>query len=350
MLNIPLILEATDQVKSDPQSLPEAWIRKYTGIEDSPNQFLLFLKPEVMSTEDGVNVRDVLQMVNEVILGYNVTVGAIRTVSGVYLSSHRLMDAHYGVINAVSRLGLKALSSGAQKKLDEVFGDILEESTLKLGGHQFLTHFPTFSGRELAKIVDGSPVTKLAGGTYASIIVVDGEKVLVLNGFHPAQLEYYYRPSALLLLLECHTHTSWRSLRHDVAGATNPKNAAEGSIRRLLLVNKNRLGIEEIDQGRNGVHLSAGPLEGFVELRRFLKDFKTHIDLKPNELSFGKALINVGMSDEQIASLCENPLVMLSDRLAPAFDVTEELDVTDASTLLASSHNFRSSISQQSPM
>lgn len=43
-----------------------------------------------------------------------------------------------------------------------------------------------------------------------------------------------------------------------------------GSIRAELLKNKEATGMIDVNMSSNGVHMSAGPLEGLVELQRFM--------------------------------------------------------------------------------
>ena len=44
--------------------------------------------------------------------------------------------------------------------------------------------------------------------------------------------------------------------------SSNPIKANKGSIRKTLLDNKDLYGLKEVSQGANGVHLSAGAVEG----------------------------------------------------------------------------------------
>lgn len=50
-----------------------------------------------------------------------------------------------------------------------------------------------------------------------------------------------------------------------------------GSIRAELLKNKEKSGMVAVNIASNGVHMSAGPLEGLVELQRFLSDWDAGI-------------------------------------------------------------------------
>ena len=56
---------------------------------------------------------------------------------------------------------------------------------------------------------------------------------------------------------------SWRAFRREVIGATDPEAAADGSARAALRASWEELGLDAAPStGNNGVHASAGPLEG----------------------------------------------------------------------------------------
>ena len=187
---------------------------------------------------------------------------------------------------------------------------------------------------------------RLGPGSYVlKLSEPGGRTVLVLNAFHPAQLYSsspapflpvtaylsrlpYYSPSNVVILFEALSTRSWRSLRQDFIGATDPAKALAGSLRNRLLVDKAKFGLAEVASGSNAFHLSAGPLEGMVELQRF---FGVGIE----ETSFGRGLLRAAFPLPRIALLSNNPLLPGADgKLASAFDLTEELDQDIALTLL----------------
>jgi hypothetical protein len=78
----------------------------------------------------------------------------------------------------------------------------------------------------------------------------------------------------------------------------------------------------------NGVHMSAGPLEGLVELVRFFGG-------SVGDYSFAAALRTAGVSDDGITRLAENPTLEVRGERGSAFDLTEGVDAGQAATLLA---------------
>jgi len=87
-------------------------------------------------------------------------------------------------------------------------------------------------------------------------------------------------------------------------------------------------------KGANGVHMSAGPLEGMVELQRFFSSADSRLSF--SNLSFGAALAAQGLSEEQIANLATNPDVSHEGKNISVFDLTEEKDAAESAALLKS--------------
>ncbi len=239
------------------------------------------------------------------------------------------MSQHYGVIDAVSKRGTESMSVGALKRLEEVIGSTSPRPLL-LGGHQFLERFPYFSAQALGVLYDNLEIVKLGGGTYCARLVVHGESVLLFNGFHPEQLDRYIHPGAAIVILVVRTSKPWSVIRTDMTGATNPAKAAPESIRGALYASKERLGLDEVSTGKNGVHVSAGPVEGMVEIIRFMSNADQGHLLEPEQTTFGRLLIAAGCDRSQVEWIATNPAVRANGEMIPLFDLTEELDATSA--------------------
>lgn len=288
---------------------------------DNEHQFVFFWKPEVTADYDGVNVSATVDLFLQKLTDAGVTLGGVRVVNGPFLDAHDIMVAHYGVISAISKNGVSAITEAAKAKLAEVNVDGAEV----LGGHQFLAAVPAFNPLSLNIVNDNLGTTRLAGGTYAMKIKVGGKKYLVLNPFHAYQLVPYTAPGHGLIIAEGRSTRSWKDLRDNVCGATNPEKANAGSIRNTLLQKRDELGLKVVDQGTNGCHMSAGPLEAMVELRRFFgpdKDFAN--------TSFGKQLLAAGATEASLAKFAANENVQAEGKSVSAFDATEEVNAVDA--------------------
>lgn len=309
----------------------QTWIQPYTPPTDAAlHQFVLFLKPEATAAHDGVDVRAVLNLVFEKLDAFGVSVHAARALPAEYLDTHAILDNHYGVINAISKNGAAALTDDANRKLNEIFRDDLAEGARIMGGHQFLSGNKDFSPLALTTLNDNIGTTKLGGGSYAMRLNVLGQKYVLLNPFHPYQLVPFTTPGHAILVFECRATRDWADLRQQLTGATNPAKAAPGSIRAELLKQQETLGMKEVNQGANGIHLSAGPLEGMVELQRFFTDHDTEQPLAWDDTAFGRALANKGCKPAEIAELAKNPGLSRDGKTVSAFDLTEEVNSTEA--------------------
>jgi len=189
------------------------------------SQALFFLKPELLYPE--LDRAKTIDVVGSVLADTSITVGGVAVLGPARLAE--TIAAHYGVINRVSRVGRAALSGAAREKLDEAFGAELAGGVPALGGHEVVDRLGV-SAEELDAVFK-SPA-KLAPGTYAAVVDVKGDPVLVLNGFHPAQIGHYTEPRSRVVALEVDwTDRTWESFRTDVVGATKPDQASPRSVR-----------------------------------------------------------------------------------------------------------------------
>jgi len=171
--------------------------------------------------------------------------------------------------------------------------------------------------------------TRLGGGTYAFKLQVLGTNYIVLNPFHPYQLVPYTTPGHAIIVLEGKSTIPWQDLRNLVCGVTDPTAAAKGSIRQILLEKKDQYGLSDVNKSTNGCHMSAGPLEALVELKRFF-------EIKDNNIThFGHQLSEHGVTPEKAIHVATNPDLTINNKNISAFDATEELDSEAAAAKLA---------------
>ncbi|MBI5533914.1 MAG: hypothetical protein HY898_14425 [Deltaproteobacteria bacterium] len=301
---------------------------------DLPNELILFVKPEITRPDHAVQIRSVLEMLASTFDDYGIEVSAMVVLGAEYLRDHDLIAQHYGVINEVSRLGLDALQpASAAKALAMRKG-----SEPVLGGHQILARNPKLTPQGLGALWDKGSGTKVGSGAYAQRFRIGSEDIVGLNGFHPMQITHFTEPGRSIVVMAIRSKASWRALRQAFLGATNPEKAMEGSFRRRLLADHDKLGIPQVNQGLNGAHLSAGPLEGLAEILRYFTDFDRKQPLDPSLTVMGSSMIRAGFSTDEIARLLKNArLYTAQGKLAPAFDLTEEMDWRQAVDLLKQS-------------
>ena len=111
--------------------------------------------------------------------------------------------------------------------------------------------------------------------------------------------------------------------------SSNPIKANKGSIRKTLLDNKDLYGLKEVSQGANGVHLSAGAVEGLVELIRYNSDFSTGNLKSHSDFLFGKKL-EQQFTKIQIDEIIENKNIEINGKKISTFDLTEEMNSNDS--------------------
>lgn len=329
------IVESLDKVRGEPASAAHLWLHPCVpDTAPTKHHFALFLKPEITATHLGVATGSIVQLLMNKLEEWSIESRAIRVLGGSYLLQHEVMNAHYGVINKVSRLGANALTQQAHDVLAQRFAEDLAKGATVLGAHEFLKAQPRMSAEQLSSLSDAKGSTKLGPGSYCVAVQENNELFLVLNPFHPFQLETYTDSEAIIVVLECSTETPWSDLRTRFAGATNPEKALAGSFRRELLEQQAAFSLAEVHQGANGIHVSAGPVEGMVELVRFLSDPLAQPAISEANTAFGSLLLDRGLSPQQIAGLAENPPVEDKGARIPVFDATEEMDAVPAADIV----------------
>ncbi len=291
------------------------------------NEFVIFSKPE-LGRLSGADLDAVWDLFRDSFQKYAVTVHRVTILTGPDLEAAGAMQQHYGVINQISRLGRPALTAAAERALQDQFGETLDSATV-LGGHQFLERVPEFTPFALAMLFSNASVGRLGPGTYAAPVKIDGETVIVLNGFHPRQLSFFIADDAVCVFLHGSSETDWDVLRSELIGATDPAKADSNSIRGRLFADPGAFGLRSVNSNFNGVHMSAGPLEGLAELGRFFGEAPD-----PAAWGFARTLTAAGASPDDIAALTENPDLEIDGEPTTAFDLTEGVNAQPAAELL----------------
>lgn len=300
----------------------------YQPSDDFRNELLFFVKPEV--TMSGAETLDaVLDVTADAFDDYGVVVTGAKVLGADFLDEHDLIAQHYGVINEIARAGTDVLSEEAKETFAETY-DTSVGDAIVLGAFEFLQHYAAFTDVSLNVLWDNAEADRLASGTYCAPVRVFDDTVYLLNGFHPYQIEHFTQLGASILVLTVQSDADWKALRADMIGATDPQEAPDGSIRRTLLEQQENLGLPPVDQGSNGVHLSAGPLEGLVETIRFVSDHDAGQTIAPEETAAGQAFLDGGIDSDALERLLGNPVLEVDDEFISAFDLTEEVNTEEA--------------------
>mmetsp|Transcript_26646 Transcript_26646/g.63302 ORF Transcript_26646/g.63302 Transcript_26646/m.63302 type:complete len:298 (-) Transcript_26646:175-1068(-) len=238
-----------------------------------------------------------------------------------------IIDDHYAALaaNAVKTLPKDLLVADANKaKFAQEYGKswdtaVGDGSFLNLA--QYQEKFPDLSAVEVEKRWRAGATVKLAPGNYVSKIAEDD--VLVINGFYASMRDKFISPGARVLWMVVQfdeANLPWKDFRGSVLGATDPTTASQGSLRRVILEQWKELGLaQEPSTSDNGVHASAGPIEG-------LRERMIWLGVKAEEDAFGELLASKGVKPALVASLCNNQLVTVDGKEGPAFDMLEDTD------------------------
>ena len=296
------------------------------------NEFLFFIKPEITLQNDEIQLSQLLEVILSTVQSYGLDIINAQVLSAKYLEEHNVIAQHYGVINKLANDAVGAMSDGAKGKFSTLYGKGVEEANV-LGGFEVLKAFPDFNATTLEYLWQNVGSEKLAGGTYSIKVSFDGKEVFIVDGFHPRQLEHFTAQGRSIVVFTLVGDIDWEKARQEFIGATNPNKAHEKSLRRNFLENKATFGLAEVSQGSNGVHLSAGPIEGLVELIRYNSNFETQ-DLKNyQDFSFGKQLA-ANFSPEQVEDILNNVDVEVDGKMISVFDLTEEKNSEESLELL----------------
>jgi hypothetical protein len=296
------------------------------------NSFVVFLKPELLGY--GLpydSITWAIETVLGALQGSAVSIDLAAIFSGGALARSRQMDAHYRFINQVSRLGLAALASKEAEAVRSIAG-----SREILGGHQVLERFPHLSASSLKETWLSVPNVKIRSGLYVVPATVGGRELVMLNGFHPAQLEHFTRDSARILVLLCSSDLSWTEIKDGIIGDTFPEKAVPGSLRGLFFRQGASHGLDGVSVSKNCVHGSAGPFEAAWEVENFfLRGHLLQASKCSEALPATRLLKLAGQPGLTQNTLFANPGFVLKGRETDLFSITENKDFPEAATMLA---------------
>ncbi len=289
---------------------------------------LFFLKPELMRSP---RLPLVVELVAGSLAAASLAVESVVLLSGAYMEEHGIVAEHYGVIDAVARDPAANLSEQARVRFRELYGRDPDERVV--GGLDYLAAHPELDAEALAKLWLSGGADKLAGGTYCRPL--PGEGLYLVNGFYPRMLRAFTAPASRVAGFVLRGDVPWAAARQRFCGATDPARASPGSLRAELLRRQGDFALPEVSANLNGVHLSAGPLEALVELRRFASDLSASPRPRPVEdFAFGRALA-ARFAAATVHALLRNPTVATPAGTRSAFDLTEEKDPGEALEVLA---------------
>jgi nucleoside diphosphate kinase len=303
------------------------------------NTALIFIKPHAVGEESTAFMLDFLK-------NKGIAFHADGSLTAEEIDSRGIVDRHYFAIAtaAVTKTPDRLeLGDEARKKFSDTFGAewsrMLSDGKI-LNCAQARERLDT-TGRELNERWKAGVQTKLAPGLYVGYL--ESEGFYLVNGFYLGMRELFTTPGEKILwfIVEFDPEAlPWKTFRGEVIGATDPAKAVDGSLRRILYRRWEELGLSyRPTVTENGIHASAGPLEG---LRERIVWAGARID----EDQFARALLSAGIARPRLEALLENPVVALAGETDHVFDLTEDMDSEPAVELLSGSAGISSSKSK----
>lgn len=296
------------------------------------NELVFFFKPEAFLP--GVDSQRLITYALSVLDRFSVTISAVFTMSGPELDRLRIMDTHYGFINVMSRSASRELEANELAKLRDAVGATAE--TPVIGGHEVLQKFPDFTATSLDRLWASKRSIKVRSGLYVQQFELPVGPVVIVNGFHPAQLAHFTGFDRSIALLLLHSDLPWRFLRTRMLGDTFPENALPETIRRHYYDRAVEYGLPPVSIANNCVHMSAGPFEALFELRNFFGRVQGHEDAAERSRLAGR--LHAARVDLQ--AVLSNPVAQLNGKQVPLFDATEEVDTSGAISVFRQVYEF----------
>lgn len=292
------------------------------------NELLFFVKPELLIVKDNHKVLNSLALIQQKFSQWDVEVCGAAIIPGGVLDEHEIMNRHYGFINQLSQKASTMINDEIRAEMFNLL-ELTDDGTHQvLGGHEFLSLFNADLG-QLSDLWFGKGACKLRSGFYFVETSFQDNPIILVNGFHPSQLQHFTREDHRIYLLLLHTNADWYEMKFDLVGDTFPENAKPESIRGCLFADPDHFGLEKVSINTNGVHLSAGPFEAAFEIQNFFGSLSGS-DIEVQLPLAVKRAIEAGLSPQIAQSLLDNPTSKDQD----LFTETENMN-TDAAVELA---------------
>ena len=294
------------------------------------NSALVFIKPHA-------NTQATQDLVVDKLNDANIKILSQVDIGGEEIDEKGLIDQHYYSIASKATILSPHDIPVPPAKFQEAFGedwdDVLNENRA-VNAMEACKRFGC-SPSQLNEAWQKVEAVKFGGGFYCAKMAVGRKPELyVFNAFFMAMRDKFVGPDKEI---RCYVvewdpdELSWSAFRQSILGPTDPTDAPKHSIRRAILDQYKSLGLkDEPNKSDNGVHASASPFEGLAEKMNWL-----NMDVEYDK--FGKALLDAGLTKEQIEEWAKDPQVKISeDRSGSVFDELEETDADDCLKKLVS--------------
>jgi hypothetical protein len=235
---------------------------------------IIFLKPELCSLPPK-NLRLILSYFLDLARKYAIEVQGLFIISGNFIINEKIYDKNYDNIrrNALYNLQIDQISHPTLLKVIEK----TENCQLAIGGialaekgysPEFILDLWLTSGR----------ASKIEDDFYGVPCLLGGQKILLINGFYPAQVEQYKVPNSKIILFSFKTEKSFAFLKKYFQGTAEIQGRYKGSMRQHLYENRHKYQLSSFSPTKNGIHLSGNREEGQREVALFREAIQNYFD------------------------------------------------------------------------
>jgi len=294
------------------------------------NETLFFLKPEFFQLEDPRFVEVLLDFVLKKIKEFDIEISGVLTLSGKFLKENKIIERHYGVINKLSVEGSKILEKSDKEKIKNA----LKVKDLKgyriLGGHELIEEFEDIDEDRVTEIWYKKNGYRIGEGFYVQTHNINGENIILINGFNPSQIKHYTGEDSRIVLFLLETDTDWHKIRNDFVGDTFPEKAKLGSIREILYENSDKYGIETVDVAKNFVHASSGPFDALFEICNFIGSINGIGICKYDTNIFNLMKKEFNLEKEDFERCLEDPVALIDGEEIDLYSYTKNKNTIEA--------------------
>lgn len=287
------------------------------------NEFLLILKPELFANTTVEEQIYILDLISRKLDKYHLHVGNIRFINAGFLIEHKIIDEHYGVINSAARDIQKTITPEAKQYFKQFYNETIDR--VKIYGAIEILERGIITAKVLSELWKDCEIKRLGSGIYCGKVKYKEENLYIINGFHPPQLQHFIDKDRYIITMNIGGNGHWSVARKELVGNTYPEKADPESIRGALFSQFDNFGFDNVSYVLNSVHLSAGPLEGLIELLRFNSTFEKNEKAELTDFSFGRLLLK-NFTREECEFMLSNPTVKHEGHAISLFDLTEEMD------------------------
>lgn len=299
--------------------------------KNANNEFLFILKPELFINTDQEQVKNILTLIFNKLEYYQLNVNCIRIQNAHYFKKYEIFAQHYGVINKVARNIRQFITDEALSNFKTFYN--VNFNNASVYGALELLETNIVNIKTLNQLWKDCNIKRLGSGIYCGKVKHNGNDLYIINGFHPPQLQHFITNNRIIITLNLSGKTDWSIARKELIGNTYPEKASKESIRGALYKLYRNFGFENVSYVINSVHLSAGPLEGLIELIRFNSAFEKNEQADMTDFSFGKLLLK-NFTKKECEIILTNPTVFHKNKAFSLFDHTEEMNSNEAIELL----------------